>query len=346
MSDILDLGYSMSYKKNPRYKLYCQDHVNISAAILQHTDICSYMESMRPKTRLNLYQSSFPRIISHIDTIINYMNDQAPIVPLSYRVGSDTHPYYTLHRLHENYCQKIFVYNENHALNKQLSSQWGVDIWKGFQKDFEGVFSDFKLAWSGGWESLVKLALTYKWLSENHSPFTYTVQLDRLFESVLFAYDDVLSHKFLELSPQAHFMDQIFSHFKRTLTRCSLTTICAENDREPLSQFLWHRDESPFLSTRVLIPITTFPEFVYEISDSDKFEGRVYNLAVGNMYTWDTSKLHRMFNFRPSRNKRISLLLGVSPWFDYIQEEDAWVSNDFYGRKHPFDMFMDGDFYG
>ena len=27
----------------------------------------------------------------------------------------------------------------------------------------------------------------------------------------------------------------------------------------------------------------------------------------------------------------------------YIKEEDAWVSNEFFGEKHPVDMFIDGD---
>ena len=30
-------------------------------------------------------------------------------------------------------------------------------------------------------------------------------------------------------------------------------------------------------------------------------------------------------------------------WFDYNKEEDAWESNEFYGKKHPMDMFIDGD---
>jgi hypothetical protein len=38
----------------------------------------------------------------------------------------------------------------------------------------------------------------------------------------------------------------------------------------------------------------------------------------------------------------VHLVLGISPWFDYIEEEDCWISNEFYGEMHPHDMLTAG----
>jgi hypothetical protein len=35
-------------------------------------------------------------------------------------------------------------------------------------------------------------------------------------------------------------------------------------------------------------------------------------------------------------------VLGFSPWFDYLEDEDAYVSNEFYGKVHPMDMLLGG----
>ena len=40
--------------------------------------------------------------------------------------------------------------------------------------------------------------------------------------------------------------------------------------------------------------------------------------------------------------KRINVILGVCPWFDFIEEEQAWVSNEYYGKIHPVEMFHEG----
>ncbi len=42
---------------------------------------------------------------------------------------------------------------------------------------------------------------------------------------------------------------------------------------------------------------------------------------------------------------RMHLVLGFSPWLDYLPEERAWVLNEYYGRLHPFDMLDEGLIY-
>jgi hypothetical protein len=36
-------------------------------------------------------------------------------------------------------------------------------------------------------------------------------------------------------------------------------------------------------------------------------------------------------------------VMGISPWFTYNGEDDSWSTNEFFGKKHPIDMLIDGD---
>jgi hypothetical protein len=36
------------------------------------------------------------------------------------------------------------------------------------------------------------------------------------------------------------------------------------------------------------------------------------------------------------------VILGFNPWFDWVAEEQAWVSNEYYGKIHPLDMLTEG----
>jgi hypothetical protein len=66
------------------------------------------------------------------------------------------------------------------------------------------------------------------------------------------------------------------------------------------------------------------------------------HLYYGNVYSWDTNIAHRVYPTTEEDSTRVHLVLGFSPWFDYIEEEDCWVSNEFYGKMHPHDMLANG----
>ena len=87
-------------------------------------------------------------------------------------------------------------------------------------------------------------------------------------------------------------------------------------------------------------PVFTHPSFRMQIEDSvDEY------LEPGRLYSWDTDIPHRPVATEPSDRVRIHLVLGFSPWLDYVEEEEAWVLNDCYGRVHPFDMLHEGLIY-
>ena len=73
------------------------------------------------------------------------------------------------------------------------------------------------------------------------------------------------------------------------------------------------------------------------------------HMKEGYMYHFDTGNPHAVVRVSEAKYRRVNIILGVSPWFDYDEQEDCWISNQFYGEMHPVDMFLNGhivDFIG
>lgn len=133
-------------------------------------------------------------------------------------------------------------------------------------------------------------------------------------------------------------LKNILSKFKRSFVRSRIGIVNAEYSHELVNYNNgWHKDESIFKNLRINIPIQTDETFMWEMKDREPV-----HLSYGNIYTWDTNIEHRVFPTTKEPKTRTHLVLGFSPWFDYIPEEDAFVSNEFYGEMHPFDMLING----
>ena len=106
----------------------------------------------------------------------------------------------------------------------------------------------------------------------------------------------------------------------------------------------WHRDETVFENLRINIPVTSDPIFTLDIASPDNEPELVFSghLAPGRAYVWDTFWPHRPMANARKQVSRISIVLGVVPWFDYVPGEDAWEVNEFFGELHPFDMLRAG----
>lgn len=158
------------------------------------------------------------------------------------------------------------------------------------------------------------------------------------FDSIKNTYFD--SYAFRKLAPcvtETKFYDFI-KGFKRHKLRSRLATI--NSKYVPAAQrekFGWHKDEYVFENLRINIPIKTDETFLFQILNKP-----TTHLSVGNAYSWDTNIAHRVFPTTEEDKSRTHLVLGFSPWFDYIEEEDAFVSNEFYGEMHPIDMLISG----
>lgn len=123
----------------------------------------------------------------------------------------------------------------------------------------------------------------------------------------------------------------------RSLTRSRLAVLKNHKPNRFQSEMNWHRDEIICVNLRINIPITTAPEFAFQMENE-----LPYHLDVGNAYTWDTNIPHRAVLLEKSSMDRVHYVLGYSPWFDYDEENRCWVQNEFWG-KHPFQMVLDGE---
>lgn len=95
----------------------------------------------------------------------------------------------------------------------------------------------------------------------------------------------------------------------------------------------WHKDEEITENLRINIPLCTqkYARFQFENSES-------VHLEVGKAYSFNSHFPHRVYTTNYSPEPRVHMVLGFSPWWDYLPEEQAWTQNEYYGKIHPIDM--------
>jgi len=150
------------------------------------------------------------------------------------------------------------------------------------------------------------------------------------------------SYSFRKISPAiTGALLNLIKEFRFSPIRSRIAIVDANYYNEKTADtFGWHRDERVFENLRINIPIITDPDCLFQMENLEpEF------LEYGNVYSWDTNLPHRVFPAKKKNFQRIHIVLGFSPWFDYVEEEDAWVTNDFFGKKHPLDMLIDGEFH-
>ena len=110
------------------------------------------------------------------------------------------------------------------------------------------------------------------------------------------------------------------------------------NHEDANDRWTWHSDEPVVHNTRLVIPVQTSKAYAIEIVENGP---RIPE--KGYAYTWDTNIVHRQIQIDNSdKTDRIFIVLGFNPWFNWLPNERAWESNDFYGKVHPLDMLYDG----
>ena len=144
-------------------------------------------------------------------------------------------------------------------------------------------------------------------------------------------------------------MPGLLGLLKRSQVRSRLSVIRGNRPDPSGFSWGWHRDEPVFENLRVNIPLTDCPQYILQVSRNMEFPRAPnstivdYQAAPGRMYSWDTNLPHRACALHTPAYDRTSIVLGVSPWFDYDAELDAWHPNEFFGKKHPHQMLLDGD---
>lgn len=148
------------------------------------------------------------------------------------------------------------------------------------------------------------------------------------------------TYSFRKISPViTGTMLDLINQFNVPLVRSRIGIVDAnETALDEVDKQGWHKDEPVFENLRINIPITTDEDCLFQIEGNEPV-----HLPYGNMYTWDTFIPHRVFANKVKPATRIHIVLGFSPWFNYNQEDDSWSTNEFFGKKHPIDMLVDGD---
>lgn len=144
-------------------------------------------------------------------------------------------------------------------------------------------------------------------------------------------------------------LGRLHSRLKRTMVRSRISVVRAGRVEPTRFGFGWHRDEEVFQNLRLNIPVVTAPEHRLQIMRDNRFpepenaDCNDYFLDIGSIYSLDTNIPHRPCTNAVSRIDRAHIIIGISPWFDYFEQEDAWAPNEFFGKKHPLQMLLDGD---
>jgi hypothetical protein len=151
------------------------------------------------------------------------------------------------------------------------------------------------------------------------------------------SYFDGMSFNELTPAAQIGYMGEFLRGMNEnvTVTRSRLGIVSGKhaNPKTP-----YHMDSEVFELTRLNIPISGDNNFHFNFDGLDP-----YVLNVGSAYTWQTEVPHRVYCHRESPIDRANMVIGWSPWLTYNREERYWYVNDFFGKKHPFQMLVDGD---
>lgn len=149
-------------------------------------------------------------------------------------------------------------------------------------------------------------------------------------------YSDALSFNKLTPACTEGYLGDVFSMVKRTICRGRIVEM-------KWGDLHWHRDEDYYTNFRINFPL------YYDPSTKIATDKVQMYMKEGFMYHFDTGNPHAVVRVSEAKYRRVNIILGVSPWFDYNEQEDCWISNQYYGEMHPVDMFLSGhivDFIG
>ena len=153
------------------------------------------------------------------------------------------------------------------------------------------------------------------------------------------SYFDTLGFTKPTPASQHRYLGEFMTRCLRQRVRSRVSVVHGDlHDPATADTWGWHKDEIIWQNLRINIPVTTSDVMKFQFENKDPV-----HLDLGWAYSFDSHVSHRVFSAAQDDCKRIHLVLGFSPWFDYDETERAWYPNKYFGRKHPFDMLIDGD---
>lgn len=132
----------------------------------------------------------------------------------------------------------------------------------------------------------------------------------------------------------------LFNNFRFSIVRSRVAYLFGYGrgeDKKNEAEF--HVDEAPFRVLRLNIPLQTSSEHVLDIIGKDEYGNELNienkHLEVGKAYMWNTRIPHRITYSKKceSKDPRIHIVLGFSPFYDYNIDDDSFEKNEFFNTK-------------
>lgn len=155
------------------------------------------------------------------------------------------------------------------------------------------------------------------------------------------------SYAFRERTPASKvgLLGEFLDSLPATLIRSRLSVVHAGRSEEDL-RYNWHNDEDVFLSLRINVPLLTDPTHTLQLLHLDAETNRSrleeQHLEAGRAHVYDTGQFHRPCVRRFPSSERIVLIAAIAPWFHFDVASASWVSNEYYGKLHPFELLAEG----
>jgi hypothetical protein len=217
-----------------------------------------------------------------------------------------------------------------------FTTELGRETW--LKMEEKKITPKFYMAVFGGGLPAAKQFLLNENLITGKEEFDWNQPFKRIDGQLRNGYFDTYGFRYLTSAAKHGYHGEFFKNrWLRNMCRSRTAYINGSLYQEKIADYMWHYDEPIFMNLRINIPLQTSDSYVFEIKD--QYKGK---FETGYAYTWNTEIVHRVYAEKPDTTQRIHLVIGSSPWFDYIEEEKAYVSNEFFGEMHPFDMVANG----
>lgn len=154
------------------------------------------------------------------------------------------------------------------------------------------------------------------------------------------SYHDALS--FTKRLPQLHGLEHIgalLDGFNFPVVRSTVRVIdgLSIHPTVPGTTGGMHVDSPTTEVLRINVCVTGTPDFGLEYDN-----GTLIVDEPGHAVVVNSDRMHRTWFAGRTDFLRAHLIIDIAPWLTYHQKEDAWSTNEFFGKVHPFDMVRAG----
>lgn len=172
-------------------------------------------------------------------------------------------------------------------------------------------------------------------LAENKkiNPEMYT-GIDSYYDS--YGYNQV--HSFIKKE-----LSGLFDRLYGAIVRSRVAYLYSNNVDLSREDLFWHRDEPGWEMFRLVIPVKTTDNFKIQIDGKDPVSDAEvhseFTPEIGKVYMWNNHINHRQYPVenKPQDDPRIYIIIGLSPWFDFVDNE--FVPNGNWG--FPVDLIVE-----